>query len=223
MVQFRGILAALALTALAGCTSDFGPWPMPTGYTYHTAEYKAPPGPEPVFKKWEMEQRKKKTQESEMVPSMDTHFDDPASAAQVLPTETTYTGNDPQLWLDAANDLSARLFGKFGNPTEAVYLSPPGAGEEDQFFAAALRAALQERNIAVAMQPGMGPFTLRYVAAGTGGGDGRMLLTITMQSGPQTLAEESGIYTVGSGANNAAAIPVENAPMPLTAPDGNGF
>ncbi len=42
---------------LAGCTeiTTSGPRarPMPTGYTYHHDEYKAPPGPQPVFKKWE--------------------------------------------------------------------------------------------------------------------------------------------------------------------------
>lgn len=40
-------MAALPLVVLAGCSSESGPWPMPTGYAYHNNPYKAPPGPEP--------------------------------------------------------------------------------------------------------------------------------------------------------------------------------
>lgn len=221
MVQAKEILMAGALLALAGCTSDFGPWPMPTGYTYHTEQHKAPPGPEPVFKKWEVE-RKEKAQAAEAPVSMDTHFDDSVIVADAPVTAPLPAVNDPQLWLDAANDLTGRLFGTFGNPTEAVYL-PPGTDEEGQFFAAALHAALQGRGFTVAGQPGTGPFTLRYAMNGMGGGnDGRKLLTITMQSGMQNLAEESGIYTVGGGMS-AATVRGDNAPVSLTAPGGSGF
>lgn len=40
-------LAALSLV-LAGCSSDFGPFSMPSGYAHHNKEYKAPPGSELV-------------------------------------------------------------------------------------------------------------------------------------------------------------------------------
>src|SRR5690554_1255191 len=36
---------------LAACHSDFGPYPMPTGYHYHDRLPPTPPGPEPVMKK----------------------------------------------------------------------------------------------------------------------------------------------------------------------------
>jgi|GEM_PF-1875922 len=52
MVARTRILNGLFLMALpvglAACSSDFGPFPMPTGYTYHHDTYKAPPGPEAV-------------------------------------------------------------------------------------------------------------------------------------------------------------------------------
>ena len=47
------VAALLAPLVLVGCGSSFGPFAMPTGYTYHGQTYKAPPGPEPYFKKLE--------------------------------------------------------------------------------------------------------------------------------------------------------------------------
>lgn len=40
-------LTAVALM-LAGCSNDFGPFSMPSGYAHHNKEYKAPPGSELV-------------------------------------------------------------------------------------------------------------------------------------------------------------------------------
>ena len=153
---------------------------------------------------------------------MDTHFDNPSVeiAEASMPAQQAIT-NDPQLWLSAAKDLTDRLFGKFGSPTEAVYL-PPATGEDGQFFAASLHAALQERGIAIAEHPGTGPFTLHYTTGAIdGAGEGRLLLTVAIQGGAQTLAEESGIYTVGGGIGAAGdRTRVENVPMSLTSPVG---
>lgn len=226
----KTMMTAAAFVLLTGCTSDFGPWPFPTGYTYHNEEYKAPAGPEPVFKKWEAARKNKKKQDAAPAPVLDTHFAArKAKAAQAsAPVSPSPDTNDSQLWLSAANDLTGRLFTKFGKPTEPVYLPSPGAAEQDQFFAAALHAALQDQGAAIAAQPGAGPFSMHYKTNDTGSGEGRLLLTITMQSGTQTLAEESGIYTVGGGAgagSGSASVPVKDAggaPTSLAAPSGAG-
>lgn len=223
-------MMAAAFVLLTGCTSDFGPWPFPTGYTYHNEEYKAPAGPEPVFKKWEAARKSNKKQGAAATPVLDTHFVDHKAVAVPQPVSVPASPaiNDPQLWLSAANDLTGRLFTKFGKPTEPVYLSSPGMAEQDQFFAAALHAALQDQGVAIAAQPGTGPFAMHYKTSDIGGA-GRLLLTITMQSGAQPpLAEESGIYTVGGdgGAGIVSAAPVGGAggaPTSLTAPGGGGF
>lgn len=216
--QQKKLLAATAsLALLAGCTSDFGPWPMPTGYTYHQEQYKAPPGPEPVFRKWEAELKKESN--APVLPSLDTHLAPyQATVADVSAVHATAERNDPQLWLDAANDLAARLFTKFGKPTESVYIPPGGSAGDRQFFAAALHASLQEQGVTIAAAAGGGPFTLSYDIRGTVGG--RALLTVRLQSGPRTLAEESGSYFVGGsgGAASAAAPSPAGAPLSLTGP-----
>lgn len=45
--------AGAACLLLGACTSDYGPYSIPSGYTYHREEYKAPPGPEPTYQNWD--------------------------------------------------------------------------------------------------------------------------------------------------------------------------
>ncbi len=219
-------LAALLLLA-AGCTSDFGPWPMPTGYAYHHSEYHAPPGPEPVFKKWEKEYLNKDAGDNTgtMAPmNIDTHFAD-GTGADVPPMASIAPVADLQAWQDAADDLARRLFSSFGRPNEMVYLQSVGAAPDS--FRSALRSSLQSQNVKLADNVGGGPFALRYDAQDTG--TGRMLLTVTLMSGATKMAEESGSYAV-SGVPTPATAPVagsssapdsfiggsSGAPMPIT-------
>ncbi|HEY8191258.1 MAG TPA: hypothetical protein VIG74_02445, partial [Alphaproteobacteria bacterium] len=129
-LKFAFLVAPLLLAA--GCTSDFGPWPMPTGYAYHHSEYHAPPGPEPVFKKWEKKYMNNGTDNAgTMAPmNIDTHFSDDTTAAPVIASVAPAT--DLQVWQSAADELARRLFGDFGRPNEAVYLQP-GSGGLDAF------------------------------------------------------------------------------------------
>lgn len=224
--SLKFVFIAAPLLLAAGCTSDFGPWPMPTGYAYHHSEYPSQPGPEPVFKKWEKDymNKDKGDNSTATVPmNMDTHFAD--GAGGIPPMATVAPVTDLQTWQNAADDLTRRLFSGFGRPNETVYLQSAGAAPDA--FRSALRSSLQSQNVKLADNIGGGPFALRYDAQGTGGG--RMLLTVTLMSGATKMAEESGSYAVG-GVPAPAFAPVaassstpdsfiggsSGAPMPIT-------
>jgi hypothetical protein len=229
--MFRSLkftLFAAPLLLAAGCTSDFGPWPMPTGYAYHHGEYHAPPGPEPVFRKWEKEHMNKGVDATSPAPpmNMDTHFADDTGG--IPPMASIAPVADLQTWQNAADDLTRRLFSGFGRPNEMVYLQPVGGAPDS--FGSALRSSLQSQNVKLADNVGGGPFALRYEAQDTGGE--RMLLTVSLMNGAMKLAEESGSYAVGVPApvaSVASPAPPETfvggsvgAPMPITN-DSAGF
>lgn len=206
------VLLLAAIVFLTNCTSDHGPWPMPTGYTYHNDKYKAPPGPEPVFKKWEMEHGM--SQAPTPPRTIDTHLDNsPAvgGGADMPVAASSPIGNDPRLWQSAADDLTGRLFAGFGKPAEALYIVPSDGSEDSRIFAAALRASLQQRGVPVADTQGGGSFALHTAIASVDGG-GRRLLTVSLYNGPRKAAGESGLYNV-TGAYSERAMP---------APSGDG-
>lgn len=204
---------------LTGCTSDHGPWPMPTGYTYHNDKYKAPPGPEPVFKKWKIEHNLADAPGA-AAPSMDTHFEDQtiivdSSAVAASPAPV---GNDPRLWQKAADELTGRLLAGFGKPNEAIYIVPSNGSEENLIFAAALRTSLQQQGVTVTQVLGGGPFALHTAIAPVDSNGGRHLLTVALHNGPRKVAEESGLYNV-TGAYNAPVMPApvsDNVPVVLS-------
>lgn len=204
-IKALGMIAfATASLSLAAC-SDLGPTPMPSGYTYHSDTYKAPPGPEPIFRQWGMAY----DADSSWIPEdMSTSIDDSAmtdhdraavevTTPMVAPiSQPAPSLHDKLRWQDASRDLLSRLVSSFGQPAEAVYLKP-GSGTADMMrhFSDALFVAMTEQGMTVAAQPGMGPFAMQY-SAGDIGTPGRVLLTLTLMSGGQIAAEESGIYTV---------------------------
>lgn len=210
-------IALLAVPLLATACTNAGPWPMPTGYTYEHGIYQAPPGPKPVFKKWEYSHGMREEQPlppgavpisthleevttttvtttTDMVPAMPTE-PVPALTISDMPAPVL-TG--PDSWDRAAKDLVAKLITDFGHPTEAIWLQADGlASDAAVNFDKALRAAMAIHQMHVAPVPGTGPYILHYSVVPTG--PGRSLLTITLMAGPAKAAEESGMYDISMG------------------------
>lgn len=228
-------IALLAAPLLIAACSDNGPWPMPTGYTYEHGLYKAPPGPKPVYKKWEFSHGMR--QEQPLPPgaepmSMSTHLEEtttttttttmpvaataPVEATPTMPAAATpaLTISDipapvltgPDSWDRAAKDLVGKLVADFGHPTEAIWLqADPSASDAAMNFDKALRAAMAMHQIHIAAVPGGGPYVLHYSVAPTS--PGRSMLMITLMSGPTKAAEESGMYDISAGDSGMAGPP----------------
>lgn len=174
---------------LAACHSDFGPFPMPSGYAHLDELYKAPPGPEPVLKKIDHQR----------VPqSIDNG---PAETAVAMSAPAPVDVAMPLgVWDDAASDLIARMVETFGKPAEPVYIqSAATMSGAEMNLDKALRAAMMNSGIKIAPAPGMGPFTLDYAISGLDVGDGtRSMITITLKDSGTKVNETTGIYTVGT-------------------------
>ena len=199
--KFSHIARVLMLGAplfLAACHSDWGPHPMPSGYTHHDKLIKAPPGPEPVLKKIE---------HGHIPPANDGK----CSPCTSMPQATADTGmlvvaSAPGVYSDAAHDLITRLAAEFGQPAEPVWLRPAAGSPADMNLEGALRAAMAEKGFPMASGPGQGPFTLDYAARPLEVGDGnRMMVTITLATVAGAAQEVSGIYTLGDGVAAAPA------------------
>lgn len=182
---------------LAACHSDFGPYPMPSGYIHHDKLYKAPPGPEPVLKKIEhghIEPAAKPGCEPCAMPQAQA---EPVMA--VAPDEA---------YSHAAHDLMTRLVNDFGQPAEPVYLRPATDAPHEMHLEKALRAAMAEKGMTVAPAPGLGPFTLNYNVSSLSVGDGsRTMVAVTLTDTNGVVQEVSGIYSLG--------MPVAAAPAPI--------
>jgi hypothetical protein len=187
---YAALLAAPVL--LAGCTQN-GPWPMPTGYTYHHDEYKAPPGPQPVFKKWEY----RHGVQEEPAPMPMQLEEQPVTAAEAVPPPVVAVAAataTTDSWQQAADELVARMVAAFGRPTEAVWLEADTSSPDSINFDKALRHALAAQKIGIADMPGASPFTLHYSAGDAGDSSGRLLLSLVLTSGGQRVESESGMY-----------------------------
>lgn len=217
-------LLALCIPLLtAGACSSLETYPMPTAYTYHGEVYKAPPGPEPLYRKM-----KRGWQESRV--GEDGICEQPDEAAEAAESEAAafyYPPPDPPpvmppappsgqaSWQPAANDLIGRLTAKLGKPTEAMWIRSSSSG--DPTMASALAQAMTQNGLKVAQGAGEGPYTLDYSIGGNGiGGTGRVLVTIRLMSASSVLAEESGLYQAGGGGMTAMPMPAEAAPSPAT-------
>jgi hypothetical protein len=220
-------IALLAAPLLITACADNGPWAMPTGYTYEHNVYKAPPGPKPVYKKWEFSHGMR--QEQPLPPGaepMSTHLEDmtttTTTVTAVTPVEASadipgvaavpaLTISDmpapmmtgPDSWDRAAKDLIAKLITDFGHPTEAIWLqADPSASDSAMNFDKALRAAMMMHQIHIAAAPGAGPYVLHYSVAPSS--PGRSMLMITLMAGPAKAAEESGMYDIPTGVSAMA-------------------
>lgn len=186
---------------LAACTSDFGPYPMPTGYTYHGDVYKAPPGPEPVLKRIEHanDAPQPPVQVDAGMPAQDVYVASPI-VVQSAPGEA---------WDNAARELVTRMTGSFGMPTEAVYLRAADmASPAEVNLEQALRGVMTQSGFQMAAGPGSGPYTLHYAVSPLSGvSDGsRMMVTITLMGRDGAVAEESGIYTLNAMADSSVSV-----------------
>jgi hypothetical protein len=225
---------------LTACHSDFGPYPMPTGYKYHDTSYKTPPGPEPVAKNIEdrIEHihspnyfQLKKVQPTHTMPveqvsppvapelneSMPMFAPEPALMAPPV------TGS----WDQAAFDLVRRLVDGFGTPTESIFVRPaPGFSQAEMNLEMSLRKALQDKGLSIAPAPGMGPFELHYSFSDLENisASERIMVNIELRdSQGNVLAQESGIYS--SDAPMSMTMPmqmetpysVDEPPVPSTA------
>ncbi|MCB9990071.1 MAG: hypothetical protein H6867_01665 [Rhodospirillales bacterium] len=206
MVRVMLLGAPLLLTA--ACHSDFGPFPMPTGYKYHDKIYKTPPGPEPVFKKIDHmgvpQSTEKQCEDDQKKMSMAPVMDN-ADMMMSVPAGGS--------WDYAAADLVRRITDQFGRPTEPVYVQPAATNQE-LGLEKALRMALTDQGLNLAPAPGVGPYALHYSAKGMGT-TGRAMVTVTLMGQDGPLIEQSGMYDLGADAPVATTIP---ASAPVLAP-----
>lgn len=95
--------AALSLF-LGGCSNDFGPFSMPSGYAHHNKEYKAPPGAELLAVP---DEKADEANESDMemvaVPPEDV-TEDPVAAMDFTTTPEDYVHESPVSRPDPAED-----------------------------------------------------------------------------------------------------------------------
>jgi len=209
---------------LTACHSDMGPFPMPSGYAHHDKQYKAAPGPEPIFKKIEHMKM------PQSIPSTHTDRQAPVAITQEPFTTTepmSVTASDNSDWDYAANDLIRRLIDGFGQPTEPVYLQrADNASEKDMNIEQALHRTMTSHGINITPAPGLAAFTLDYEAHALEIGDGsRIMISVALTRKGTQLAGESGIYSLGDTPPKIPAMvaPHEyggsnmssNAPLPL--------
>ncbi len=213
--NFLNIVRLILLSAplfLTACHSDFGPFPMPSGYAHHNKEHKAAPGPEPVLKKIEH-----KIETMHIPQSIETTNTNTKDNMMMATTQAPIPVNIPapmppanSSWDHAVHDLLTRLVDGFGQPVEPVYINPANpVSQTEMNLEKALRLTMMQKNFNVAPAPGMGPFTMRYTASNLVGiGDGsRMIVTLSLMAKDKKMAEESGIYELGH-------VVVSTQPMP---------
>jgi len=207
------------LFALGACESHNGPWPMPTGYTYHQGQYKAPPGPEaePLFKVWDSKQ----TEHQPAGAAMDTTMMEPAAVPapdMVAVTPAPAVSYDAGALDMAASDLVKRMIAQTGQPMEPVYVEPG----QNMAFEASLRNALQGHGVKLAPVQGAGPFTLRY-AIGNAVSYGQQNISISLvASGGVPVGAADGMYTL-SGSGAPPRMQSHARPMSIISPSGSGL
>lgn len=193
---------------LAACASDFGPYPFPSGYKHQNAEYKAPPGPEPVFKKW-----RHRNDASAPAPQMAASAEMPADN-MMAPAETMPAGS----WDVAASDLVDRLVRDFGHLTEGLYMEVRAATVDEMNFENALRAAMTAKGFKI-VQNGYAPFSVEYAVRPLGYlEESRVMLSVVLKSGGRTATQASGVYAI-DGLQQQAAAPVAAPVFDQMAPD----
>lgn len=212
------VFCAAMLFALGACESHGGP--MPTGYTYHQGQYKAPPGPEaaPVFKVWDSKEMVHQPAEAVMGTTMMEPSTVPVPGA-VAATPASAASYDMGALDMAASDLVKRMIAQTGQPMEPVYME----SGQNMAFEASLRNALQGHGVKLAPMPGAGPFTLRYVIGGAVS-YGQQSISISLTaSGGMPVGAADGMYTLSGGGTPPAGVQGYARPMPITGPSGSGL
>lgn len=204
--KFKTSVRVLLLGAplfLAACHSDFGPFPMPSGYTHHDKLYKAPPGPEPVLKKIE---------HSHIAPAEDEVKTECAPCGPMAQADMIVAVPASGDFDHAAQDLITRLVNDFGRPAEPVYLRPASPDGMEMSLEKALRTAMADKGFTIAPAPGLGPFTLNYAISALGMGDGsRTMVTVSLTGADGVIQEVSGIYALGAPAPMPEPVVINEA------------
>ncbi len=229
LIPAAGLCASLLVTA---CHSDFGPSPMPTGYAHEHSVYKSAPGPEPVIRKSraEFERRWKNLEEGPKVsggdrqaglqPSLIVGEDKAGTAPDATPphrakkpapkADPSHDRVSSAAWQSAADDLVMRLIRSFGQPREAVYMGSENAAASDTAaFAAALATSFKKHDVTITTHQSNSHFKIdhqqRIISPDQ---PSRRMLTLSLIAGQESIAEQSGIYTI-----SGHAAPVQHDPM----------
>lgn len=203
--------AAVAPLWLAACTSDNGPYPMPSGYKHHADKYKAPNGPE-------MTKVAAAAPAENTMPVADIQYEEPKVKAAVVPVVEPAELETDQ-WQTAADSLIRDMTVHFGLPQLPVYVAP-GKSIQEQSLAAALTNSLTKQNIAVSTERGVSPYALSYMIINPmDAGDTRKMVKIKLSDYDKVIAEESGLFNIGA---DGQVMPMDNVagsdPVPMTAP-----
>ncbi len=223
LVQTTAVGIPLLMTV--ACASDYGPYPMPTGYKYHNEQFKTPPGPEPVYKKWKHRNEPREMCTKTLTGKCSHHT---ATAAPHDAPAAEMPGT--AMWHQAAREMVARLTAKFGLATEGVYIEPEAGAAADPAFEHALAEEFAGHGV-LRMHTGHAPFGVLYriTPPGSFSGD-RVMVDARILSGGRTAAEASGAYhvpgytppmapamSVTEVMDPAPAAPADDAPAMLTA------
>lgn len=197
---------------LAACGTNFGPGPMPAGYTYQGDVHKAAPGPRPH--KYE---RNRATQEQDVQAYHPNAVTGGGAAAHDGGYGAMGYGAGHAVsttWTLAATDLIDRLLIELGKPMETVYVIPGSFPQLEQ----ALRDAMTGRGISVSQRQGDGPFTMQYLVSPIPNSTD---VSITLLSVGSAVKEVRGVYTIDEVTLDSAIpapLPVIYAPAPMAAP-----
>ncbi len=194
------ILLVGACVSLAACHSDFGPHPMPSGYMHHGKAHKSPAGPEPVWRNIKHKMNHEHTKECKDMPNHPAHMTQaaPETVAMSAPRPAPVVAGGH--WDMAAQDLVSRMVAGLGQPAEPVYVRPANpTSDAEMHLEKALRGAMLQRNFDLAPAMGMGPYVADYAISPIQGlSDGsRKMVSFSLSSHGQQVAQESGIYDLG--------------------------
>lgn len=202
--------AAIAPLWLTACTSDNGPYPMPSGYKHHADTYKAPNGPE-------MTKIAAAAPAENTMPSPQIQYEEPKVKAAVVPVVEPVMLETEQ-WQMAADSLIRDMVVHFGLPQLPVFVER-GKSIQEQSLAAALENALTDQKIAVSKERSISPYALSYMIINPmDADDTRKMVKIKLSDYDKVIAEESGLFTIGGGGE---AMPMdliaETKPVPMAA------
>ncbi len=187
--------ATCAPLLLAACTTDNGPFPMPSGYAHHSDVYKAPDGPE-------MMKVNANKPAPHVMPVPVLENEEPVVQAAVVPVvapEMLETDH----WQGAADKLVKDMTVNFGKPQVPVYVVP-GKSIEEMSLADALTRALLANDVNVSMERGLSPYTLSHmIVQPMDASDNRKMVKIMLNDYDKKIAEESGLFNIGA---NSAAV-----------------